>query len=225
MTLLPDQLTLMQRIQDAAGNDYVWYTKGEIALEKWPQLEAKFAGRYEIDLSKSTRYRRRRAGQAVCLLYACSPWRRELRPRVTWVLVVTEGKGRVHGCEALRELRQDRLELDGYELIHDGKGWTWQMTRDRVRYWRERIHAIAAYNPEKRNIGQDMEGSFDVDIERVMDTLYRTPGFRRVRSQVGHLVCLARKEWRRLRPDSGVRIRERAFLPYVQRLSNAKRSG
>lgn len=223
MPLLPNRLTLMQRIQDAARNGYTWYTFGEIPLEKWPDFEAKFAGKYETDLSKSLRCKRRKAGEAVSLLYGHYPPPYGLRPRVTWVLAVTDGRGRVHGSEKLHEFRRDRLTFDGYELVHDGVSWTWQMTRARVNYWRERIHAIAAIQPESRRIGQDSAGSFDMDIEQVMDALYNAPGFRLVRRQIGKLVAFAKAEWKRLRPNTGVLIRERTFLPYVQRLPNSKK--
>ena len=41
MSLLPDSLTFMQRVQDAARLGYPWFVTGELSLEKWPSLEIK----------------------------------------------------------------------------------------------------------------------------------------------------------------------------------------
>jgi hypothetical protein len=137
-------------------------------------------------------------------------------------MMVTEGRGRVNGREQLRDIRQDRLSLEGFELVHDGCTWSWKMTRERFQYWRERIHAVAAKRPGARAVGHDSAGPFDADIEKIMDALYNSPGFRLTRRQVGELVKFARAEWRRLRPNDGIGIRRRNFLPYIQRLPNCK---
>ena len=222
MSLLPNRLTLLQRVQDAASNNYSHYTPGQVGHERWPHLEAKFAGQYETDLAKSTRSRRRRAGQAVALLYGCEPPPYQIDAPVFWVLVATAGKGRVHAREELREFTSQRIEIDGFELVHDGVGWSWRMTQKRYHYWREKIHLIAARKPERRQLGTDLDGRYDAEIERVMNALYNQPGFRLVRRQVGHLVAFAKGEWTRLRPADGPKIRRREFLPYVQRLPNQK---
>ena len=67
-----------------------------------------------------------------------SPYQRDAP--VVWVLVATAGKGRVHAREQLREFASQRIEVDGYELVHDGVSWSWRLTQARYRYWRERIH-------------------------------------------------------------------------------------
>lgn len=222
LSLLPDRLTLLQRIQDAASRGYTHYATGQVSQARWPAVETKFASAYETDLAKSTRSRRRRAGQAVSLLYGCEPPPYQRDAPVVWVLVATAGKGRVHAREQLREFASQRIEVDGYELVHDGVSWSWRLTQARYRYWRERIHSIAARAPERRQIGQDQGGEFDVEIERVMAALYNMPGFRLVRRQAGKLVAFANGEWRRLRPATGPQIRKQTFLPYVQRLPNQK---
>lgn len=218
--LLPDRLTLMQRIQDAARHGYHHYTMGHVSPEKWPELSRKFAGLYATDLTKSTRSSRRKRGEAVALLYGAESSPYESPSRVAWALLCTEGAGRVHVREQLRDMRTERLHLHGYELVHDGVSWSWRMTRERYNYWRERIHAVAAFPPERRSTGEDFAGRFDVDAEAIQDALYHAPGFRLVRRQVGELVQFLRMEWRRLRPAAGVQPRVRSFLPYVQRLSN-----
>ena len=222
MLLLPNRLTLLQRVQGAATNGFTHYTTGQVSPTRWPALCAKFASSYETNLSKSTRSRRRQAGEAVSLLYGCEPPPYGPAAPIFWVLVSTEGKGRVHAREQLRQFASQRIEIDGYELVHDGVSWSWRLTQKRYRYWRDQIHSIAAKAPDRRLIGTDQDGAYDVEIERVMGSIYNMPGFRLARRQAGHLVAFAKAEWRRLRPESGPQIRVRTFLPYVQRLPNQR---
>jgi len=220
---LPSLMTLMQRIQDAALHGFRLYVTGSMAAEKWPAFALKMAGRYEVDISRSTRCRRRSAGEAVVILYACaSSAAQGGGQQMLWIMLASDGRGRVHGAEQLRHLEHDRISVGGFELVHDGKCWTWQMAADRIRWWRQRIVQIAQHPPTRRRLTSDDAGLYDQDIEALMDALYRQPGFRLVRRQVGHLVRFATTQWARYRPASGPSIRKRSFLPYVRRLPNRK---
>lgn len=218
--LLPDFLTFCQRLQDCASRGFRLYVTGQIEPEKWPKFETKMVSAYELDMSDSSRSKRRKKGESVARLYACpipgGP--------IQWVMMVTEGKGRIHSKEDLQHIEKKRLEIGGFELVHDGVCWTWKMTSARVRYWKKRILDIAKRSPEKRKINIDLETrkASDTEIEAVMDTLYRSPGFRLVRRQVGGLVAHANASWARYRPSSGPSIRKRTYLPYVRRLPNVK---
>ncbi len=220
--LVPDFLTLMQRVQDCAVRGFRLYVTGQVAQEKWPHFAAKMTGKYELDMSDSTRSKRRLRGESVCRLYACPV----PEQHIVWVMMVTDGIGRVHGQEDLKAINQVRLEINGYELVHDGTGWSWQMTANRRNYWKDRILEIAKRPPERRKIVIELAPprAYDQEIETVMDTLYRTPGFRPARRQVGRLVAYAKACWKRYRPASDPKIRERTFLPYVRRLSNVKKT-
>ena len=223
MTLLPDSLTFMQRVQDAARLGYPWFVTGELSLEKWPSLEIKLTQLYDCNLPKSTRSRRRSSGEAVTLLYAVAGPPDQSPRMVRWLMAVTDGKGRVHAREKLLRFdAQERCSFIGrYELVHDGVGWSWRMNRKRVEALRERIHEISAAPPEHRQIRRDARGEFDAEIEALMDELYRAPGFRLMRRQIGKLVGFAHGEWRRLRPEGGPQIRPRTFLAYVTRRPNS----
>ena len=223
MPLLPDSLAYMQRVQDAARLGYPWFVTGELSIEKWPSLEIKLTELYDCNLPKSTRSKRRSSGEAVTLLYAVAGPADQVPRMVRWLMAVSDGKGRVHAREKLLrfDAAQDRCSFIGrYELIHDGVGWSWRMNRKRVEVLRERIHEIASAPPDRRQIRRDAAGEFDAEIEELMDELYRAPGFRLMRRQIGKLVAFAKGEWRRLRPESGPQIRARTFLPYMTRRSN-----
>jgi len=222
MSILPDSLTYMQRIQDAARLGYPWYVSGELSLEKWASLEIKLSELYDCNLPKSTRSKRRSSGEAVTLLYAVAGPPDQSPRMVRWVMAVTDGKGRVHAREKLLRFDTERCSfIDRYELVHDGVGWSWRMNRKRVEALRERIHEIASAPPDRRQIRRDADGQYDAEIESLMDELYRAPGFRLMRRQIGKLVGFAQGEWRRLRPESGPQIRPRTFLPYVTRRPNS----
>lgn len=210
----------MQRLQDAARFGYLYYTSGTLDDPNTVhRLTRKFAVTYDTDLSRSAVCRRRRAGEAATKFYV---WERQhLTPRYWFVLIATEGIGRVHTYEQLKDLRQDRLTLEGYELVHDGRCWSWQMTRETLHAWRERIHTVAALPLPRRRTAQDKQGVFDVDAEKILARLYAVPGFRLARRQVGQLVTFMKGEWQRLRPSTGVQPRWRTFLWYVRRLPNA----
>lgn len=218
--LLPNFLTLCQRVQDCASKGFRLYVTGQIDPEKWPRFESKMVSNYELDMSDSTRSKRRKKGESVARLYACpipsGP--------IQWVMMVTEGAGRIHSKEDLQHIEAKRLEIGGFELVHDGVGWTWKMTSARFKYWKDRILTISKRPPERRKIviNPDTLRQQDVEIETVMDALYGSPGFRLTRRQVGQLVAHANASWARFRPSSGPSIRKRSYLPYVRRLPNVK---
>jgi len=214
------KILLMQRLQDAARFGYHHYTTGELDdPATLHRLTHKFALIYDTELSRFTKHRRRRAGEAIAAFYALE--RPHLDPRYWFALVATEGIGRIHTYERLNDLRRERLQLDGYELVHDGRSWSWRMTRETFKYWRERIHRVAAFPLERRRMCEDTKGGYDPDAEQILASLYAAPGFRLARRQVGQLVTFMRGEWQRLRPHEGVQPRWRTFPGYVCRLPNA----
>ncbi|MCW3479977.1 hypothetical protein OL229_10490 [Neisseriaceae bacterium JH1-16] len=225
--LYPNSLVFMQRLQQAAGYGQYYYVEGEADLPGYERLAKKFAIAYETDLSRQTKHRRRRSGETTSTFFAM---KLSMYPNgegqipVRWVLLATDGIGRVHEREQLRDLRkpQSRLTAGGrrYELIHDGKCWTWRLSHRAENDYLNRIHRIAALPKQRRRVIEIDGVRRDADAEKLLDELYSVPGFRMVRRQVGRLVSEFRREWKRLRADSGVRLSERTFLPYVRFMAN-----
>lgn len=216
-------LTMMQRLQQAAGNDYLFYTTGRIQRDKFDDLVSKFNLQYETGISRQSKARRKRSRMATSCLHALhTQWlsQPDNENKVWFVLMATQGTGRVHVREQLQDLRQrdSRLTTPNgrYELVHDGVSWSWQMTKLYYQKYRERIHQIAALpTPRRRQI--EMDGIVrDLAIERLQDQLYAEPGFRLVRRQVGQLVKYLRAEWKRLRPAAGPQPRQISYLPYIR---------
>lgn len=221
--LYDNTLIFLQRLQMAATHGHYNYTCGNTDLERYYRMAKKFAIVYETELSRQTKQKRRRAGEASASLFAV---RRSTIPDqdgnipVYWILIASSGVGRAYEREKLLDLRNRDTRLtaaDGkYELVHDGKTWSWQLSSTAFRQYQQKIHNIAAL-PTRRHQEIEIDGiRRDKQAEQLLDQLYSEPGFRLLRRQVGRLVSELRGEWRRLRSGSGPRLSERTFLPYVR---------
>jgi len=204
MLTCESKILLMQRLQDYARLDYRFYFQGEVGLEKLNSLSRKFAQQYDTELSKFQRARRKRSGEAVTQLLI---WIPEDSDKARFWLMATEGKGRVHEYETLRDLRDksNRISLSDYELVHDGVSWSWRMTQATYTFHQKRLrNAILARN--------------DLLYGVAVASLYQSPGFRLVRRQVGMLARWLRMEWGNLRKEPMPELP--TFLAYVRRLPN-----
>lgn len=215
---------LMQRIQFAAARGTVTrYVSGELDDEATAErFMRKMQDRYETHLKPDTKSKRRRAGFATVDFWIYErPTAVEGKTPFWWVLLVSEGTGRVVEVERLIPLQPEsaalskRLELDGYELVHDGVGWSWQMTRATVSRWHEQIRRVCSAPPGRRDRAR---------AEKLIADISRAPGFRLVRRQVGRLLARFRSEWKRLRAETDPMPAMPTFLPYVRMLPKTKRS-
>ena len=102
------------------------------------------AARYETEISKQSRWRRKRSGLACAKVLSL---REATLAEVHALLMVTsEGAGSLQS-EPLHDPAKRRIQLWGYELVHDGVGRSWRYTADSMKQWRTRIHkAIAVDN-------------------------------------------------------------------------------
>lgn len=208
-------LVFMQRVQHAAAREYHYYIVGAVEEAKFEKLAERFQTYYGVNDSKYSRHRRRARGEAVTVLHAV-----RFDQKIHFCLMSTSGKGRVTERERLNDLRVKSSRLKSpcgkYQLIHDGRSWSWAMTKEQYQKWRERIHIIAALPPERRKITTYNGETKDPHIEKILDRLYAEPGFRMVRKQIGQLVVYLDHEWSRHRPTSNPRPYQRTFLSYVR---------
>lgn len=227
--LYPNTLVFLQRLQQAAAKGNFHYVAGETDIDGYARLASKFSTAYETELSRQTKLRRRRAGEASSTLYAV---RLSFRPDqdgkipVYWVLVASSGVGRVHEREKLQDMRERKTRLFAgsgrYELVHDGRTWSWRLSHKAYNRYVERIHRMASLPPCRRR-SIEIDGLLrDSDAERLLDELYCEPGFRLLRRQIGKLVSELRREWARLRPANGPQLSKRTFLAYVRFLPNER---
>lgn len=218
-----NSLVLMQRIQQSAVHGYHHFVAGEVEVNKFPALVSKFKFNYGIDMSRQSKFRRRRTGEAIAVLHSIN-----IRQKNWFVLMATSGVGRIHERERLFDLRQKETRIrtpnGSHQLVHDGVSWSWAMTQDHYRKFKERIHEIASLPPHRRRVALIDDHLSDAAIEKILNQLYAEPGFRLVRRQVGELVTYLKKEWRRLRPENGPNPQSRSFLPYVRFMPNHPKS-
>lgn len=206
----------MQRLADVVRLGYHRWTSGEVLLERAPALVEKFAALYGVGASRGERLRLKRCGIGAARLLMYLPQRADgTRPaKLVWVLLVTAGDHPAGALETLRDARcaGERLRLRGYELLQlprkdsSAPAWTWRMTADRYQKWRDGVLEAA----RKPWLHADRE---------LLRRLYRVPGFAGIRSQVGHIVALWRKEWRRRRAKADP-FPALPQLRYLQRLKN-----
>lgn len=212
--IIDRKIYLMQRLQQAVvkGSATRYVTIETDTREQAEKLLKKFALVYDTDLTPSTKTRRRKAGEATTAAYCYERPQRENQARYWIVLLVSEGVGRVEQHEKLIAVTNTnrRLQLDGYELVHDGVKWSWRMTKPTYQYWEKRIRIICALPPERRK---------PQEIERLILDLAKVPGFRLARRQVGNLYTLLKREWKRLRPSTDVLPPTPTYLPYVRMLA------
>ena len=206
----------MQRIADYVRSGHHRWTSGEVPLDRAHALAQKFAALYRVDATRGQRQRMKRAGigSAHLLLYARRP-EAGAKPRtILWFLLVSDGEHPAAHSETLRDAHAhgERIRLDGYELVQlprkdsDVPAWTWRMTAERYQSWREKV-VECARKPALRA---------EHDITK---KLYSVPGFAGIRSQVGFIVGLWRREWKRRRVASDA-FPKLPPLRYVQRLKS-----
>lgn len=213
----------MQRHADYVGrHGYHWWTSGEIAQERAQHLVRKFVTLYGIDLHRNTRSRRKKsgAGAAILLIYRlpekvpCTERDESTGSTMGWTLLVTHGHHPAFDRESLKDAHsvEGRFTIGSYELIRAPRPgqaktvWTFRMRQTYYEEYRRRVIRSARGDPREH-------------VQRLLQELYSEPGWRPIRSAVGRIVGLYRREWRkrRGRRDAFPRIPR---LGYVQRLPN-----
>ena len=198
------KLVAMQRLQHAARS-YTHHVGGQIDAAKFAALEAKFHRAYGVNDSPSAKTRAKKKGFAVAELIA---WQASTN-RVHWWLLATKGKGRVWEFEQLKEIQKTRLQIfGGYELVHDGRTWSWKYLESHVQSLRTSIHLAIAHKQDQR-------------LQALIADVYSTAGFRLARQQAGHLSAFIRADWIRVRGANEPMPPFPTRMLYVRALANA----
>jgi len=197
------KLVAMQRLQHAARS-YSHHTSGQIDAGKFAALESKFQRAYGVKDSPSSKSRMKRKGFAVAELIA---WQQS-PARVHWWLLVTAGKGRVWEYEQLKEIQKVRIQIaGGYELVHDGRTWSWKYLESHVQSLRTSIRLAIAHKQDER-------------LQSLIADVYATAGFRLARQQAGHLAAFIRADWIRVRGAGEAMPAFPTRMLYVRALAN-----
>jgi len=203
---------LMQRLLDSVVRGHYLHTSGIVPVSRAQRLVDKFADRYGIHKTMNQRAYAKRHGHANARLFL---YARSGETALQWWLLATPGTGAVHELERLGNAHENRQRLqieNEYELVRrtrpskhgGGQVWSWRMTRETYRNWRNTIR-------------EDCRAPDTGRITQTLGTLYRAPGFSGIRHQIGNLVVLARREWRRYHGNKKELILPPS-LPYLERL-------
>ena len=128
--------------------------------------------------------------------------------RVHWWLLATAGKGRVWEYEQLKEIQKVRIQIaGGYELVHDGRTWSWKYLESHVQSLRTSIRLAIAHKQDER-------------LQSLIADVYATAGFRLARQQAGHLAAFIRADWIRVRGAGEAMPAFPTRMLYVRALAN-----
>ena len=208
----------MQRVADIGRTGHIWYIQGTCPVEKAGYLWDKFDRLYDIGKDKLQASRHRKAGYASArfLLLARKDFETgEYAKNLHWILMRTDGELNAAAQDARdtwKNLKDTRIALDGLELIRLTKPgakapvWTWRYTR-------------ALHDDLRNAIAQSIRGKRDRDLEKVIDRIWRAPGYAGVRAQGKRFMQLILAEWKRYRgKDPAPKLPER--FGYVRRIKD-----
>lgn len=213
----------MQRFCDAARRGYIFYFGGVVPAKKARQLRRKFQALYNIDEHRNVRARRRARGEAAAVMIMHElPSQSQIaeehgEPYVGWLILLTEGEHAAYWRgENIKIATEDdqRLTIGQFQMLRRTRpggnsaspSWTWTFTKSAYRNWRERVVRSA-------------RGDYTESPTQLLMELYRWGSFRGIRSDIGRIVSLYRREWRKRRRRSDP-FPSLPRLRYVQRLRN-----
>lgn len=219
-----DTVVAMQRLADCVRRGYRWFVSGKVKVGRAGCLAEKFESLYGANRHRNARWRSRRQGEAavVLLLYflpeadgsAAQALPKGRDALVGWTLLVTDGTNRARHLERL-QLATDSdtpLRIGPYELVRRCRSgqstpaWTYRMSAEMYEGLRSRVIRSA-------------RGDHREPLQRLLREIYRYPGFAGIRSQVGKIVGVFRREYRR-KHGSLAGFPTLPRLWYVQRLPN-----
>lgn len=172
-----------------------YWCAGRVHPEKALGFAEKMAKLYHADANAAQRAYAKRMGRAntTVLMF---PGNAE---SILWWLLVTPGTGLVHEREKLMDAHDKRSRLtwlDQYELVHEqrsrteggGRHWTWRLTAPRFAQLDAAMRELAASHG-----GHDRRD----DLDALVQSLMRMPGYHGVRAQVQALLNIGRETWAR----------------------------
>ncbi|MBU2804950.1 hypothetical protein HF292_015730 (plasmid) [Acidithiobacillus ferruginosus] len=205
----------MQRLSDAVRTGYAHYVCGTIPLEKAAAFCEKQAERYRLSWSPVKTRAERKAGKAV---YRLILLQEESAPdEIHWWLLRTEGAMSPEaGREKWRDGLRDKITIGAYELVRHTKAgadhpvWTWRMEKAREQALRDTLVLLIR---QKR----------DAQLEQLIESVWRAPGFSGIRDQVKKLAKLLHQEWKRSRGQDEAMPAIPERIGYLRRLPSLGR--
>lgn len=205
------RVTFMQRISDRVKDGYFEYVFGICVRDKFHSLFDKFNAIYSLDISKDQRYRRRKNGEAVYSLVACTTSTIETSD-IQWVLLRTAGKPTLLADkrELWHDVRDARMILfERYELHrHTRKemsspSWSWRIEKMK-------------YSNIREDVILSIRRKFDKKLDSILHDLVLMPKFAPIRKQILDIQNLIKSEFKRSRSKDEI-------YPDLPRIGYARR--
>lgn len=197
----------MQRVADKVRGGYNLYVQGSCTLEKAPHLFRKFSERYPLVVSKSTQDRRKTSNLN---RYHWMAYFESDTQLVHWLLLLSPGAA-PDTTETWRCPSAQRIKLTGYELVRLTRigsakpAWSWRYTRERHDDLRNAL--VSAIRTRR-----------DPELQKLMHSIWRSPGFSGIREQVKKMKLLIQNEWKRSRSSAELPPEIPKLIGYVRRL-------
>jgi hypothetical protein len=200
--------SFLQNVQDHVRVGYSDYCCGYVEAHAAAGLARRFALYYRTDLDRNRRARVKKTGQA-CAVMLMHELNRE--GRLFWILLLSPGEHPARRLERLHSAHHPlhRISIDRFELVRmtrpgsDVPAWTWRLTG-------------IFYDALRASVIDTVRRGKPRDIRVLIAGLFRMPGFRGVRIQVGKCCSLFRASWQRSRSDPLPAFPRKLF--YVSRL-------
>jgi hypothetical protein len=185
----------MHALITAVARGYTYYIRGDVPAGRVNTFRDKFHERYLVDLTPHQRHQRHRQGLGNARLFLHPSY---TEPTFSWWLLLTEGAHPARASEKgicnLTDKRQ-RLCFQGqYEaVLRPAPGatprWTWRLTTPYYEDLSSQLQRAIRNRKDHK------------ELEAVLRSIHRLPGFRGVRGQVMALRKLAEGEWRRVKAE------------------------
>ena len=172
-----------------------YWTGGVVAPDKALGFADKMASRYGADMTQGQRAyaKQKERSNTTLVMYP-----EDGNARIRFWLLATPGSGVIHEQEQLLDAHGTRTALswsDQYRLVHmqrprehgGGRSWTWQMTAQRY------AELEAAMKQHAAATGR--AGARRDDLDALVRTILRMPGFYGIRQQQLELINLGRQVW------------------------------
>jgi hypothetical protein len=188
--ILTSRAVVMQRLLDAVSHGYIMWCTGSVPALRCSNLVNKFNMNYHVLADRNERARRKRAGlgnaQIVLWIH---------QDVVHWWLLVTPTATGDHAAHSLERMsnaleNSGHIEIDGFELVRlprkgqDKPSLTWRMTEHKYQGWR---HSVIDTVRSRSNHS----------MHHMVYSLWSSPGFAGIRSQIGKIAALYRAEVKR----------------------------
>lgn len=223
--IFTNRSSLMQRLQAAVENEYIYFVSGNVRAEKAVKVIEKLVTSYKTEMTPQQRLRAREKGASLVQAFFYVSLN-ELEKGVDFYLLHRPAVG--HTCPTISSEpwhtvtnRFTRINSRGYELLripnertHQSPKkplkpyrWSWQYTKERVEQFESKI--------KRSGVRQSEE-----DYLSLFATLEKTLGFAAARDQAQRLLYELEQNYKRVSSNEPPRAAKSAKIAVARKMSN-----